>query len=625
MKKSIISAILLLLLIGTLGFYINDAKVKRSSFFKVNKNIEKIVLINKDFDLYLKNTLSYDNFDIIQYKITSFKNELQEINDNKILQNIQNNKLKTALKKLEETIKIKFEIISRVKSYRAILNNSFRIVQKIKNQGILNDFNNLYTIIMTVDKNPELDIKQELINVDKLIPLYENKYKKYFLKHSQIILQYQIKFVALETSLNQLEINQKLERLHKLYEQYSQNSIQKAQAAIAVLFILLVLSIILYLVFEYKLRLSNKELSKFRQTVENSDNIVVITDENEVIKYVNEAFTKTTGYTSKEIVGQKPSILKSGKQTKEFYKELSDTIHGGKKWSGEFINIDKYGNLSYEKASITPVLDDEGNIKEFISIKLDITNETIKGQQLKEQEKLLVQQSKMAAMGEMLENIAHQWRQPLSVISTISTGIIVQKEFGISNEKDEIKALNKINDTAQYLSGTINDFRDFFKPNKQKALFNLKDAYIKTLHLVDSKFQTLKIEVVENLNDIELNNLSNEVVQVIMNLLNNARDVLETKENQKRLIFIDIYKKDNNAIVKIKDNGGGIPDDIIDKIFDPYFTTKHKAQGTGIGLYMSQEMIIKHLKGSLTVNNSTYEYKNYSYTGAEFILTLPIK
>ena len=107
-----------------------------------------------------------------------------------------------------------------------------------------------------------------------------------------------------------------------------------------------------------------------------------------------------------------------------------------------------------------------------------------------------------------------------------------------------------------------------------------------------------------------------------MNILNNARDILETKD-QKRLIFVDIYQDQDNAIIKIKDNAGGIPDDIIGKIFEPYFTTKHKSQGTGIGLYMSMEMITKHMKGKLSVENITYIYDDIEYKGAGFTICIP--
>ena len=245
--------------------------------------------------------------------------------------------------------------------------------------------------------------------------------------------------------------------------------------------------------------------------------------------------------------------------------------------------------------------------------------------QNRQKDKLLAQQSKMASMGEMLENIAHQWRQPLSIISTASSGIKMQKEFGVSSEKQEMEILDTITITAEHLSKTIDDFRDFFKPNKDKKLFNIKEVYKRSLNLLESKFKNRNIEVIENINDIELYGLDSELIQVIMNILNNANDILEAKNhNQKKLIFVDIDIQDNNAILRIKDNGGGISPDIVDMIFDPYFTTKHKSQGTGIGLYMTEEMIVKHMHGSINVENKEFIYQNESYRGACFTVTLPI-
>lgn len=242
-----------------------------------------------------------------------------------------------------------------------------------------------------------------------------------------------------------------------------------------------------------------------------------------------------------------------------------------------------------------------------------------------ENEKLLAHQSKMASMGEMLENIAHQWRQPLSVISTASSGIVIQKELGTIKDEDEIKMLNNITHSAVHLSKTINDFRDFFKQHKNKILFNVKDAYKRTINLLESKFKNRGIIVVENIEDIEIFNLDSELVQVIMNLLNNSKDALEIKtDNELKIIIVDIFKEMNNVIIKIKDNGGGIDDSIANKIFEPYFTTKHKSQGTGIGLYMSEEIITKHLHGMLSFKNENFTYKNKNYTGACFTITIPI-
>ncbi len=253
-------------------------------------------------------------------------------------------------------------------------------------------------------------------------------------------------------------------------------------------------------------------------------------------------------------------------------------------------------------------------------LKEEIENEVELNRQ---KDTMLFQQSKMAAMGEMLENIAHQWRQPLSVISTSASGIKLEKEYGILTDEFLIDALGGIVRNTQHLSNTIDDFRDFFKTDKPKENFILKHALDKTLEIVSSKFKNRNIEVVENIEDIEVFGLENELVQVIMNILNNAKDVLENIEAQ-RYIFIDIYKKDEDVIISIKDNGGGIPDAIINRVFEPYFTTKHKSQGTGIGLYMSEEIVVKHMSGKIIVENEEYVYANNKYKGAKFSIVLPL-
>ena len=184
--------------------------------------------------------------------------------------------------------------------------------------------------------------------------------------------------------------------------------------------------------------------------------------------------------------------------------------------------------------------------------------------------------------------------------------------------------LNTINDVTQYLSETINAFRDFFNPYKEKISFKLQDVYRKTLNIVETRFKSMDIEIVESLEDISITNLDNELIQVMMNLLNNARDILTTTNTQKKLIFVTIYKKDNNITISVKDNGGGIDEKILNKVFEPYFTTKHQSQGTGIGLYMCQEIITKHMDGQLTVSNQSFTYKDIEYTGAEFKIEFPL-
>jgi len=244
-------------------------------------------------------------------------------------------------------------------------------------------------------------------------------------------------------------------------------------------------------------------------------------------------------------------------------------------------------------------------------------------QENQKQHELLAQKTKLAAMGEMLENIAHQWRQPLSVITTASSGMRLHKEMDTLSDEILDQSISGIDSSAHHLSETIEDFRDFFKPDKRKTEFRLDDAMNKTFKLLISQLKTKNIAVVQDVEKITISGFERELLQVFLNIINNARDALEMIEG-KRYIFIEIYKEENRAIIKIKDNAEGISQDIIKRVFEPYFTTKHKSQGTGIGLYMSQEIVARHMNGTIDVDNETYEYEGNTYRGACFKVSLPV-
>ncbi|WP_419782936.1 cache domain-containing protein [Malaciobacter marinus] len=241
----------------------------------------------------------------------------------------------------------------------------------------------------------------------------------------------------------------------------------------------------------------------------------------------------------------------------------------------------------------------------------------------RQKDNLIAYQSKMATMGEMIGNIAHQWRQPLSSISTAATGVKMQKEIGVLTDDFEIKSLDSINNNVQYLSKTIDDFRNFFKNNKTRKEFNIQDSFEKTFKLVSAQYKNKDIELISNIEDVVLCSFESKLVQVLINILNNARDEL-IKQNFRKLIFIEAKKVENSLIILIKDNANGINDHIKHRIFEPYFTTKSKEEGTGIGLYMSNEIVNKHLDGTLEFSNEEYEFENEKYKGACFKITLPI-
>ena len=244
-------------------------------------------------------------------------------------------------------------------------------------------------------------------------------------------------------------------------------------------------------------------------------------------------------------------------------------------------------------------------------------------EELQSKEQIMHQQSKMAAMGEMLENIAHQWRQPLSIITTSSTGMKLKKETNNLDDEEFNTILDNITNQATYLSKTIEDFRNFFKTDKENAKIKIEVLIDKVIKITSSKMKNREIKVLINCEDIEIITLENELLQAIINIVNNANDALE-KIDQDRVLFIDSYKYNGKAHIVIKDNAGGIEKDNIFRIFEPYFTTKEKSAGTGIGLYMTHEIITKNLEGEITIRNVDFDYMGKMYSGAEFRISLPL-
>jgi two-component system, NtrC family, C4-dicarboxylate transport sensor histidine kinase DctB len=242
----------------------------------------------------------------------------------------------------------------------------------------------------------------------------------------------------------------------------------------------------------------------------------------------------------------------------------------------------------------------------------------------RQKDQLLYDQSKMAVMGEMIGNIAHQWRQPLSTISTIASGNSVKLQFDIFDKDDLKNDFNKIVDTTQHLSDTIDDFRNFLMENKNIEKFDLIDIVEKDLNLISPSIQKYYINIIRNFNSVEIRGIKNELVQAILNILTNAKDALLSKKENNRVIVIDIFKDDIYANIVIKDSGGGIPDNIKEKIFEPYFTTKDKSTGTGIGLYMTKQIIEKNMKGNLSIKNEEFVFDENIYYGACFKILLPL-
>ena len=224
---------------------------------------------------------------------------------------------------------------------------------------------------------------------------------------------------------------------------------------------------------------------------------------------------------------------------------------------------------------------------------------------LREKEQVLVQQSRQAAMGEMIGNIAHQWRQPLNTLGLTVQQLLLFYDLGNFNRQFLAKGVDSSMELIQHTSRTIDDFRNYFRADKDKVEFKVREAIANTLTLLEGTLQNppISIEIVE-IDDPVIHGYRNEFAQVLLNLLINARDALLEKEIADSRVTITIDSEDGSAVVTVADNAGGIPAEIIGKIFDPYFTTKGPQHGTGVGLFMSKTIIEKNMGGRLTVRNS---------------------
>jgi len=223
---------------------------------------------------------------------------------------------------------------------------------------------------------------------------------------------------------------------------------------------------------------------------------------------------------------------------------------------------------------------------------------------LRDKEQMLIHQSRQAAMGEMIGNIAHQWRQPLNLLGLSIQQLKLYYDLGEFTKEFLDKSVVASMDLIEHMSKTIDDFRNYFRPDKEKCEFKVSEAIQNTLSLIEDSFKNKNIEVeVIGKGDPVIYGYRNEFAQVLLNILSNASDVLTERQTMDPKVTITFGSEGEHSVVTVADNAGGIPEEIIGKIFDPYFTTKGPQQGTGVGLYMSKTIIEKNMGGELAVRN----------------------
>ncbi|TGK06340.1 PAS domain S-box protein [Leptospira fletcheri] len=372
------------------------------------------------------------------------------------------------------------------------------------------------------------------------------------------------------------------------------------------------------------------------------DAIILITEGAEIIMF-NPAAEKMFGFSSDEVTGKNVKVLMPDPFYSEHDSYIERYIHTSEKRiigiGREVLAIKQDGTIFPIELAVSEVhLDGH---RYFVGVIRDITRRknaedslVAKNEELellnkslearidhemslrRERERTLEAQSRMAAMGEMIGNIAHQWRQPLNAISIL----IQEMEFAYTEQESDEKYVQdttaRILDLLQSMSQTIDDFRNFYKPNKEKETFSLRNTVEKSLSLVAAsmKNQNIKIETHFSGNDTAYG-YPNELAQVLLNILSNAKDALLQHKPEIPSILVRIFSEEDRKIVVVKDNGGGFDSSVGDKIFLPYFSTKEQGAGVGLGLYMSKAIVEKNMGGKLTASSDG--------VGAEFRIELP--
>ena len=391
---------------------------------------------------------------------------------------------------------------------------------------------------------------------------------------------------------------------------------EQRQVVISILIVLAFIMVFIYreIVTKHKVKV---EFNKNQKILDSQKSFIIITD-GEDLKATNISLLEFLGYKSLfEFKLEHNCICEffEYEEGKDYIQEDMD----GENWfsyvkenDGQHVvkisDKDKNEHLFYIELGKQGKID-EGN---YIITFMDITK-------LKNMEGQLIQNEKMASLGKMIGNIAHQWRQPLSVISTSASGLKLKDEYGKLEKDDLYKNLDLIVSNAKYLSETIDTFRDILKERKTQKEYDIQDIIDRTSGLLKISLNAKKIQLYKSIDydtSMKKKMVSGELAQVLTNIINNAVDVLVDRNTHDPLIILECYKKDDSIFITIEDNAGGISLDIIDNVFEPYFTTKHQSQGTGLGLYMSHKIVEESLGGKLYVKNTNY--------GARFFIELPL-
>jgi PAS domain S-box-containing protein len=361
---------------------------------------------------------------------------------------------------------------------------------------------------------------------------------------------------------------------------------------------------------------------RFRTLADAIPQLCWIADADGFITWYNKRWYEYTGTTAAEMEGWGWQSVHDPDTLPQVLQRWQDSIRTGSPFEMEFPLRRHDGVFRPFLTRVMPAKDEQGRVTRWFGTNTDITerklaekilrnlNEELeirvaeRTAEVRERDQILIQQNRQAAMGEMIGNIAHQWRQPLNALALLVQQLLLFHDLGNFNGEVLADSVTRSMELIRYMSQTIDDFRNYFRPDREMTDFKVSEAAAKTLAFVQDSFNEkgIGIQIVIG-DDPTIRGYSNEFAQVLLNIVVNAKEAFADRVVPDPLVTVSIGSRDGSAEVIITDNAGGIPEDIIGKIFDPYFTTKGPQQGTGIGLYMSKTILEKNMEGSLTARN----------------------
>ncbi len=387
------------------------------------------------------------------------------------------------------------------------------------------------------------------------------------------------------------------ENKDSFFDKYVSTKYQKIFTDSIPLEIIVIFLIIIFLLFYKNILLKKNSHEKKIYLESLNEHILVLhTDINGIITNVSKALCKLTGYEKNELIGVYCGIFTHEDTDVSVYADVLNPLVLNNFWQGEVKSLKKDGTFYWADLKISALLDENGLVNGFSSIREDITDK-------KDKDATIFNQSKLISSSEIVTNIAHQWRQPLAEVNSVIMGIESDFNNNKMNKLSLENHLNKIETLTEYMSSTINDFHNFFKKDKIKTSFFISTNLNKALDLFEDSLKKSNIKInLHLIEDVMIETYEGEILQVLIVLLQNSKDAFLENNIQHPTINIELNKIDNNLVLSLQDNAGGIKSDVVEKIFVPYFSTKK--EGQGIGLHLSKRIIEDSMHGTLKVQTN---------------------